>query len=351
MAGGRYHSSVSDRIQALRVARGWSQTELANRAGVTRQLVGALEAGRHTPNVAAALGLARALGASVEDLFASRGDQTVDVLDNPQPAGTPVRVVRVGDRAVTVADAHGVDGPEAWGIADAVTGIEAVSWLPGGVAADLLIAGCDPIIGILSGVVERSGHRMIGVHASTGRSVEALAGGRVHGILVHARSDDLPTPPVPVRRWRVASWQVGLGASSSRRTAPSIDELATRRHKVVQRDTGAGTQRALDRALRDAGAEQALPGPVGSGHIDVARRVSYGGVAAGVLMEAAAFAFGLRFTPLEQHAVELWIAEDWATLPAVVALLGVLNSEALIARSRLLGGYDPTGCGTQVVAS
>ena len=51
---------MSDRISALRQERGWSQTELAKRAGVTRQLVGALESGRNVPNVTAAIGLAKA---------------------------------------------------------------------------------------------------------------------------------------------------------------------------------------------------------------------------------------------------------------------------------------------------
>lgn len=68
-------------------------------------------------------------------------------------------------------------------------------------------------------------------------------------------------------------------------------------------------------------------------------------------MEAAAIAFGLGFTALEQHMVELWLAEEWATLPAAIALLDVLNSAALSQRSRLLGGYDPTDCGGEVLAS
>ena len=341
---------MSDRIQALRAARGWSQAELARRAGVTRQLVGAVEAGRHTPNVSAALGLAEALATTVEALFAPSNAQVVDVLGIQQPAGTPVRTSRVGDRLIAVPDEHRIAGPEAWAMADAVTGADGLTWLPGGSAAEVLIAGCDPILGVLSGLVERTGHRMLGVHASTGRAVQALAEGRAHGVLVHGPRRDLPPPPVPVRRWRVGCWQVGLGAPKAKGLAPSIDELATRRAKVVQRDAGAGTQRALVRALRDAGAQPDLPGPLGTGHLDVARRVAYGGVAAGVLMEAAALAFDLPFTPLEQHSVELWVALEWVTLPATIALLEALASEALVARSRLLGGYDTTGCGDEILA-
>ncbi|HEX6420566.1 MAG TPA: helix-turn-helix domain-containing protein, partial [Acidimicrobiales bacterium] len=60
---------MTDRIRALRAARGLSQRDLSERAGVSRQLVGAVEAGRHVPNVRAALALARALEVPVERLF------------------------------------------------------------------------------------------------------------------------------------------------------------------------------------------------------------------------------------------------------------------------------------------
>lgn len=341
---------MTDRIRAFRRARGWSQTELAQRAGVTRQLVSAVESGRHSPNVLAALSLARVLETSVEALFGPVAEDALDVLGAPVRPGMPILTARVGERLISVPVSYGVDSAESWGVADAVWGELTIDWLPGGTAAGMVIAGCDPIMGIIAGLVERSGHRVLSVHASTGRSVRALAAGRVHGVLVHSRKGDLPAPPVPVRRWHVASWQVGL-ASDRASGAPSIDELATKRLTVVQRDAGAGTQQALVRALRRTGVDQDLPGPVGDGHIDVARRVAYGTGEAGVVMEAAAIAFGLGFTALEQHVVEFWLAEEWIALPAAIALLDVLNSAALTQRSRLLGGYDPTDCGLEVLAS
>ncbi|WP_134322605.1 substrate-binding domain-containing protein [Cumulibacter soli] len=339
---------MDDRISARRIERGWTQADLAERAGVTRQLVSALEAGRHVPNVVAAMGIASALQVTVEDLFGDE-PEPVDALDVAAPAGSPVSVARVGGRLVTAAGAHGLLGAEAWGVADAVVA-DTLTWLPGRSPASLLIAGCDPAIGLLSGVLDRSGHRMLGLHASTGRSVDALAAGRVHGVLVHGRASELPEPPVPVRRWRVARWQVGLCAPSGRRTAPSIDELASRRLKVVQRDAGAGSQRAFERALRAAGAPE-LPGPIGEGHLDVARRVSYGGADAGVLMEAAAAVFGLRFSALEEHGVELWLAEEWRDLPAVTALVEALLGREFQAQLGLLPGYDITECGTELRVS
>src|SRR6185503_17945114 len=69
------------RVRDRRMDRGVAQGELARRVGVTRQALHAIETGRYLPNVALALRLARALRASVEDLFAA-----------PEPTrGTPVQ--------------------------------------------------------------------------------------------------------------------------------------------------------------------------------------------------------------------------------------------------------------------
>lgn len=344
---------MSARIRALRGSRGWSQLELADRAGVTRQLVGAVEAGRHVPNVAAAIAVARALGVAVEDLFASSERvATSAVLGESLATGTAVVAAEVGGRLVVVPVSHGIAPSEAWAVADGVVDDDSgLSRLPDSDTGGLVVAGCDPVLGTMAGLVERtSSHRVVTVHASTGRSTQALAAGTVHGVLVHARAGTLPVPPVPVRRWHVARWLVGL-ASAQSNGPPSVEELAERRARVVQRDAGASSQVAFVRALRAAGADGTLPGPIGEGHVDVARRVSQGGGRAGVTMEAAARAFGLGFAPLEEHVVELWFDERWASLPAAVALLEVLGRASFTDRVGLLGGYDLVECGTERRAS
>src|SRR5262245_9166552 len=61
--------NLDNRVKLLRQARGWTQDELASAAGLSRTGVSAIESQRLVPSVAAAIGLARALGCSVEDLF------------------------------------------------------------------------------------------------------------------------------------------------------------------------------------------------------------------------------------------------------------------------------------------
>jgi molybdate-binding protein len=118
-----------------------------------------------------------------------------------------------------------------------------------------------------------------------------------------------------------------------------VEEIAERRLRVVQRDSGAGTQLAFTRALQRIGAPLAIPGPLGDGHVDVARRVA-SGATAGLTMEAAARSFGLGFAPLEEHAVEVWLDARWASLPAAVAFVETLTSASLRSRLELIGGYD-----------
>src|SRR5437899_2551092 len=73
-------ASLQNNVKALRRARGWSQAELALRAGISRAAVSAIEIERLIPSVAAALSLAAAFGCRVDALFA------LDGAAGPEPA-------------------------------------------------------------------------------------------------------------------------------------------------------------------------------------------------------------------------------------------------------------------------
>ena len=60
-------------LRVQRAIRDLTQAELAERAGVTRKSVNAIEAGRMVPSVLLALKLARVLGVSLETLFSLDG--------------------------------------------------------------------------------------------------------------------------------------------------------------------------------------------------------------------------------------------------------------------------------------
>jgi putative transcriptional regulator len=61
---------ISNRIRALRFAAGeMTQAELADRVRVTRQTIIAIEQGRYSPSLEMAFEIAKALGASLGDVF------------------------------------------------------------------------------------------------------------------------------------------------------------------------------------------------------------------------------------------------------------------------------------------
>jgi putative transcriptional regulator len=67
---------ISESIRRLRISRGFTQAELARRADISRQAVAAIEGGTYLPNVNVALKLARAFGATVEEIFGDEDENT-----------------------------------------------------------------------------------------------------------------------------------------------------------------------------------------------------------------------------------------------------------------------------------
>ena len=61
---------VTNAIRALRFANGeMTQADLANRVGVTRQTIIAIEQGRYSPSLEMAFKIARAFKAPLDDVF------------------------------------------------------------------------------------------------------------------------------------------------------------------------------------------------------------------------------------------------------------------------------------------
>jgi len=60
---------MKNRLEELRSQKGWTQQELADHAGVSRQTIISLEGGRYNPSINLAFRLARQFGVSIEDLF------------------------------------------------------------------------------------------------------------------------------------------------------------------------------------------------------------------------------------------------------------------------------------------
>jgi len=66
---------IENRLRVARVEKGLSQAQLADHAGVTRQTIGLIEAGRYNPTLKLCLILARETGKSVDELFWIKGER------------------------------------------------------------------------------------------------------------------------------------------------------------------------------------------------------------------------------------------------------------------------------------
>lgn len=339
-------SLVVSPLRARRRQCGLTQAQLAQRAGVSRQLVAAVEAGQNTPGVDAAIKLAQALGSSVEQLFAALPTAVTPALDDPLADGALVRVGRVGDRLVAAElPDHGISGG-GWGTADALIADGRLQFFPRTDVDRFVLAGCDPALGIAETMLSDLGpSSLIALPAATDTAVRALGNRRVHAAAVHGPAGHLPTPPTGVLRLHLANWQVGL-ALSREIAATTVEAVLEEGVTIVQRDRGAASQQALARSASRLGRE-IPPGPRAAGHIEAARLAGVLGSAA-VTTEAAAHAFGLSFLPLEQHTVEIWVAAEWAHHPATEPLGNLLASAAFTGRVAALGGYDLAESGTRI---
>ena len=60
---------MNNRLKVLRAERDWSQADLADRLGVSRQTVNALETGRYDPSLPLAFRIAAVFGQPIESIF------------------------------------------------------------------------------------------------------------------------------------------------------------------------------------------------------------------------------------------------------------------------------------------
>ena len=60
---------MRNNLRVLRAEREWSQADLAERLGVSRQTVNALETGKYDPSLPLAFKIARVFGRTIEAIF------------------------------------------------------------------------------------------------------------------------------------------------------------------------------------------------------------------------------------------------------------------------------------------
>ncbi|MFO0810671.1 MAG: substrate-binding domain-containing protein [Gemmataceae bacterium] len=321
---------VSNRVRLYREGRGWSQAELARRAGVSRAAVSAIEIDRLVPSVAAALALAAVFDCTVEALF-GRSPAAVDepewAWDPPQTlcrywqAQVSNRLVRYPVEAGATAIAH--DGVYAHGAFTPRDGADPDS--------TLVIASCDPASALLAAEYGRAtGFRLV-VLPRSGRQALALLGrGLVHAAGVHFATPDAPDANVQAvhdalgpgfRLVRVADWQEGLAVANGTRAATVTGTLRSSL-RWVGREPGSAARQCLDE-LRPA---RPAPRHVARDHRGVAEAVRAGWADVGVCHRLAAEEAGLQFLPVRHEWFDLCYPAAAERDPRVEALVRLVRS-------------------------
>ena len=67
---------MTNRLRVLRAEYNWSQAELADRVGVSRQTINAIETEKYDPSLPLAFKLAQLFGKPIEEIFLVETDGT-----------------------------------------------------------------------------------------------------------------------------------------------------------------------------------------------------------------------------------------------------------------------------------
>ena len=347
--------ALRSRLKEWRERVGLTQAALAAAAGVQRQTIGSIEAGRHGPGVEVGLRLAAALGCRVEDLFSLSDEQPrIRAAGIPvgAPAGTRVVLAEIGGRvwARPLAGLGGAGLPTL--AAHGVTEADGRVRLLPGAGRGVFLAGCDPALGLLAGHVRRSGSDAFWWEAGNGDAAGGLRSGAVHAAVLHGQDDDRPDAPFPLVGFRLAAWEIGwMVACDNPLGIHGAPDLARSGVRLANREEGSGARRLLDARLDAAGVaprEVAGYDRVFSGHVAVAQAIALGAADVGIGVPTAAARYGLTFLPLRAERSILWLPAATVEAGTVARLLDALTGAAFRQDLAAFGPYGTDGTGDQV---
>lgn len=337
----------SNRVRECRKTRGLTQAELAQRAGISRTAVTAIEASRIVPSVMAAISLARVLETTVEDLFSSSSNSSKSRIWawRPTSATAPNWNAEVMGRTILYpADS----APTLSVLPDAHGNSESAN----SVANDTLVmACCDPAAGILaSQFAQMTGLRLIILPRSSRQSVEMLRQGLVHLAGLHLSTEDDPDRNALVVREslgagyqivRLARWQEGIAVPPST-SIRSVRSAIRTKLNWVGREPGSGARQCLDRLLPD----RPTPRRVARNHRAVAEAIQSGWADAGICVQLVSAEAGLTFLAVQEEAFDVCYSTKLSDDRRLKSFLTVIRSAAYRKQIGILPGYDTRETGS-----
>jgi putative molybdopterin biosynthesis protein len=358
---------LENSVRQERERHGLSQQALAERVGVSRQAIIAIESGRQVPSTVLGLRIARALRTTVEELFKLDADVGFAARLAPMDESAATRAVArvaVGEVAGRWV-AHRLP-PDASIAADGLlsAGADGSSAIvrpladPARLRRNVLVAGCAPLIGALTQHLADRGPDASATWLSAGsaRALELLAGGFVHVAGIHGGGSvgvgdnaSLARRALPGSKSllvNLARWRLGLVVPAGNPLGiASGADLLRPGLRLARREAGTGAEKLVQALVAAEGARPLLPGPMATGHAEIALLVRSGAADVGVAIESVALAEGLGFVPLVEERFDLVVPAAVAETAPVAQLLDSLGDRAFRADAAELPGYDIELCG------
>ena len=374
-------SNFSNYLKSLRTQKGFSQGELAARAGITRQAISAIESSLYLPTTAVALHLASVLACRVEDLFNIR--KTEDIVEGKLIGHLPqhdvkaspirVKVSTVGSKTVvrpvtglgemlsfTVpADGYLV---EAQGHTSGRTVRVKLSRDRQAIEQAISVAGCDPAIFLAGEHMRRRKDQtsVVGWTMGSMAALRALQQGEVHVAGLHLFDPATGESNLPFLRRALkgsnyevvtfATWEEGLLVRTGNpKSIREIGDIVDPHVTLVNREEGAGARLLLDQRLRAAGINpDQVKGydTIVASHLEVARAIASRQADVGVGIRSAAQLFELDFVPLQAARYDLVVPKAYLkSHPTLPHLFETLVSRPFRNEIESLGGYDTSETG------
>lgn len=359
-------------LREVRLSQGLSQGELADKAGVSRQTVGGIEAELYGPSLAVALRLAKVLGKRLEEIFWLEKEQLTEVFSQwssigpPPEDGAHIQLIRSGTGFTAYPASRELHGLEANAIVleKERERIKARILVQESLKqSSIIMAGCSPVLGLLRQRLHNI-CRDISLHwvnTNSTRALHALKAGVVHAAGVHIFDEQTGRYNLPAvqkilgdRPHLVINLYHGeqglLVQKDNPKGISDFSDLLRNGVRLVNREAGAESRRILDAGLQTVKLNpQQVTGydfQVGT-HQEVAQAVALGGADCGVALRPLARLYGLGFLPLTRERFDLVILREFLHEPGIQAVLDFLQKQAI--RLELeAGGYEPEATGSEI---
>ena len=344
-------------LRRRRLSAGMRQAVLAERLGVSRQSLSAIEAGGQVPSTALALEMAALLDCRVEELFCLDTPDNMSVrLAATAKAAAPLTLARVNGNWVAhplpshVWAADGILG------ADGASGdVVPVERLHGarGLENHLLVAGCAPLLNLCAQRLERMipDVRVTWIPTTSERALALLDAGLVHIAGAHLSRE---TAPQATRERactldfarnglmvHLTRWQQGFvlppGNPAGVRGA---GDLARADLRFALRAPGAVARDVWDALRAEVGADTPPDGIHAENHQEVANLVRYGRADIGIAIETVALDHELDFMPLTLESFDLFCTPSPESPAALQQFLELLSNGDFRKEASRLPGYD-----------